>query len=219
MAHAPAGRRGLAGDERRHRLGHVRFDELRGRLLRRAANFANQQHRLGLRVGFEKPQQIDLIGTDDRVAADAHGGGLAQAEARKLPDGFVGQGAAARDQANRAGLVNVTRHDADLALARRDDAGAVRPDQARLRFLPKKAHHAGHVQHRNPFGDADDQRDFRIDRLADRVRRPRRRHIDHRRIGAGLFARFLHRIEHRQAEMRGVMPPTICVPYSRHWME
>src|SRR2546429_1168150 len=33
------------------------------------------------------------------------------------------------------------------------------------------------------------------------ARRTRRRHIDHGCIGAGLFARLHHRIEHRQAEM------------------
>ena len=68
----------------------------------------------------------------DRVAADADAGRLADAERGELADGLVGQRARARDDADVARLVDVAGHDADLALAGRDDAGAVRADQARL---------------------------------------------------------------------------------------
>ena len=60
--------------------------------------------------------------------------------------------------------------------------------------------------------------DAGIDRLEDRIGRERRRHVDHRGVGAGLPGRFRHRIEHRQAEMAcvpplpGVTPPTMRVP-------
>ena len=47
-----------------------------------------------------------------------------------LPDGFVGQRAAAAHDADLARLVDVAGHDADLAFAGRDDAGAVRADRA-----------------------------------------------------------------------------------------
>ena len=43
---------------------------------------------------------------------------LAQAEAGQLPDGLVGERAAAADDADRARLVDVAGHDADLALRR-----------------------------------------------------------------------------------------------------
>ena len=43
---------------------------------------------------------------------------------------LVGQRARTRDDADRAGLVDVPRHDPDLALVRRDHARAVRSDQA-----------------------------------------------------------------------------------------
>ena len=58
---------------------------------------------------------------------------LAEAEVRELPDGFVGERAAAAHDADRALLVDVARHDADLALAGRDDAGAVRADEPHVR--------------------------------------------------------------------------------------
>ena len=42
-----------------------------------------------------------------------------------------------------------------------------------------------HVEHRNAFGDADDERDAGVDRFQDGIGGERRRHIDRRRVGAG----------------------------------
>ena len=76
--------------------------------------------------------------TVDRVTADADGGRLAEAEFGQLTDGFVGQRAGARDDADAALLVDVARHDADLHFVRGDQAGAVRAEQQRL-LLPLAA--------------------------------------------------------------------------------
>ena len=131
----------------------------------------------------------------DRIAADADARRLAEPERRELARRLVGQRARARDDADVPGLVDVARHDADLALARRDDARAVRADQLhrRRRVRAERAPHLDHVQHRDALGDADDELDARVDRLEDRVGRAGRRHEDHRRVGAGL----LHRLRRR----------------------
>ena len=55
---------------------------------------------------------------------------------------------------------------------------------------------------RNAFGDGDDERDLGLDRLADRVGRARRRHIDHAGVGAGFRLGLGDGVEHRQPEMR-----------------
>jgi hypothetical protein len=47
-------------------------------------------------------------------------------------------------------------------------ARAVRPDQARLR-ADSARFTLHHVEHRDALGDADDQRDFGVDRLEDGV--------------------------------------------------
>ena len=58
----------------------------------------------------------------------------------------------------------------------------------------------------------------------DGVGRERRRHEDHRRVGAGLLDGFGDGVEHRQARrpsappLPGVTPPTIFVPYSRQFL-
>ena len=96
--------------------------------------------------------------------------------------------------------MDVPRHDADLAFAGGDHAGTVGADESRLRPA-KRALHLHHVEHRNAFGDADDERDFRVDRFENRVRCERRRHIDHARGAIRRGFRFAHRVEHGEPEM------------------
>ncbi len=118
---------------------------------------------------------------------------------------LVGQRARARHDADRARLVDVARHDADLALA-----GVITPGQfgpISRDFEPRqRALHLDHVEHRNAFGDADDQRDLGVDRLEDRVGGERRRHVDHATRRAGLRLGLGDGVEHRQAEMRLCRP-------------
>src|SRR5262249_36855911 len=112
-------------------------------------------------------------------------GGLAQAEVGQLPDRLVGQGAAAADDADRPGLVDVAGHDADLALARRDDAGAVRPDQP-ARLVLERLHRPGPVEDGNALRNDDDDLDAGVRGLEDGVGGGGRRHEDHAGVGPGL---------------------------------
>src|SRR5262249_60908258 len=92
---------------------------------------------------------------DRRVAADADAGALSQAEARELVNRLVGERAALRDDADAAFLADVSRNDARLGLARRDEPRAVRADETRLRPLFQERHRPHHVERRDPLGDAD----------------------------------------------------------------
>ena len=87
-----------------------------------------------------------------------------------------------------------------LHCARRHHARTVRADQARFRAA-QVALDLHHVGDRNAFGDADDERDFRLDRLADRVGGAGRRHVDHAGVATGRRFRLCHRLEYRQVEM------------------
>ena len=100
VAHAPARRRRLAGDERGHRLRDVLRDVLGRLLLGGAADLADHQDRLGPRVVLEHLQQVDLVRADDRVAADADARRLRVAQVRELEDGLVGERAGAADDAD-----------------------------------------------------------------------------------------------------------------------
>ena len=102
VAHAAAGRRGLAGDEADDRLLHVLLDVGGGRLFGVAADFADHDDGVGVGVVVEELEGVDEGGADDGVAADADAGGLADAELGELADGFIGQRAGARDDADVA---------------------------------------------------------------------------------------------------------------------
>jgi hypothetical protein len=78
-------------------------DEGRGLFLGAAADLAEQHDRLGLRVRLEEREAVDERRADDRVAADADAGRLAEAEAGELVHDLVGQRAASGDHADGAG--------------------------------------------------------------------------------------------------------------------
>ena len=92
----------------------------------------------------------------------------------------------------------MSRHDADLACAGRDDAGAVGADQAGFAPLQNRLDR-DHVTDRNPFGDADRQADAGVDRFHDGVGRAGRRYEDHRDIGLGVSDRFGNGVENRDS--------------------
>src|SRR3546814_5863195 len=82
------------------------------------------------------------------------------------------------DDADAALLEDRTGHDPDLAFVGGQHTGAVRADQSRFRAR-QRALHLDHVEHRNAFGDADDQLHLGVDRLEDRVGGERRRSEEH----------------------------------------
>src|SRR5262249_42569406 len=156
--------------------------------------FADQNYGVSVGVVVEELDSVEERCADNGIAADSDTGGLADAEARELVHCFVGEGAAAADDSHVALLVNASWHDADFALAGRNDARAVGANQARLRFV----HHGGdtdHVDYRNAFGDADDQRNLRICGFEDRICCVWWRNKDHRGTRAGSFYGFSDSIE------------------------
>src|ERR1700693_1201249 len=205
MAHAPARRRGAAGDEADYRLltpllGLV-AQKLGGLLLGGAADLADHDDRLGLRIAEEELEHVDEFGALHRIAADADARRLAEAFDGGLEHRLVGERARARHDADLAALVDVAGHDADLALARRDHARAGRTDEPRL-GARERALDFHHVEHRDALGDAHDQRHLGGDRLENSVGGAGRRHGDRTRVGGGLGPRLGGGVEHRQAKLR-----------------
>src|SRR5687768_4592968 len=99
MAHAAARRRGAAGDEADGRLAAAGpglvLQEHSGVLLGRAADLADHDDRLRLRVGEEQFEHVDEIGAVDRIAADADRGRLPEPGVGGLEHRFVGERAGA----------------------------------------------------------------------------------------------------------------------------
>ena len=183
--HALAGRRGDAGDVGNYRLGDMIGDEPGSRLLVGTSDLAHHDHALRLRILLEEFQAVDEVQPADRVTANTDAGGLPEPVIGGLVDGLVGEGAGAGDHAHFPGLVDEAGHDADLALTRRNNPGAVGADQATVLFF-QDGLDPHHVQHRDAFGDTDHHPDARIGRLKDGVGGKGRRHVDHAGVGAGL---------------------------------
>ena len=70
------------------------LDELGRLLFIAAADLTDHHDALGLGVVLEIDQQVDELGADHRVAADADAGRLAEAGLGQGVDHFIGQGAA-----------------------------------------------------------------------------------------------------------------------------
>ena len=85
--------------------------------------------------------------------------------------------------------MNVAGHDADFAFAGGDDAGTIWSNEARGAFG-----HGGldshHINHRDAFGDADDELDAGVNRFEDRVRSTSWWNENHRGVATGFAARF-----------------------------
>ena len=139
----------------------------------------------------------------DGIATDANAGGLAKPVTGELPDGLVGERAAATNDTDVSGLMNVAGSDADatatariFACSRCDDARAVWADKACSR-TPESGLDLDHVAHGDAFGDCDDKFESGIGRLQDCVCREWGRD-EYRGCGcAGLLNGFLHAVENR----------------------
>src|SRR5690606_16698112 len=103
-----------------------------------------------------------------------------------------------RDQADAARLGDVGRDDAGVRLAGRDQAGAVRTDDAGLvALLAGVRPEGGGVVDRDALGDDHRERDLGVDRLDDRVLGELLRDEDDRHVGAGLLDGVLDGAEDR----------------------
>src|SRR6185503_13401495 len=103
--------------------------------LRGTADLAHHDDAVSIGVFVEQLDSINEVRANDRVTADADTGRLTQLAAGELSDGLIRECSASRHNANRALQVNMPGHDADLALAGRDDAGAIGPNEPGLSAL------------------------------------------------------------------------------------
>ncbi len=190
MPHGAAFGCGGSGDKSGDGFLHVLFDVGTGFFFGASADFTDHDDGVGIGIFVEHTDGIGLGGAVDRVSANADASGLAVASAGELPDGFVREGTGAGDDANAAGFVNVSGHDADFALTGGDDAGAVRPDQAGFIALVEALAHFGHIPDGDAFGDANDEWDFGFDGFENRVGGEGGWHVDDGYVGSVLLDGF-----------------------------
>src|SRR5712691_5469468 len=106
MAHAASRRRGLPGNEAHDRLLHFRFHKFRCGFFGVTADLTNHDHGFGLRIAIEQVERIQEIGSDNRIAADADGGGLSNATLRELMHRLISERPRARYDSDGTFFVN-----------------------------------------------------------------------------------------------------------------
>src|SRR5687767_3924396 len=117
MTHAATGRRRGACDKRGDRLPAIGFDPFSCLFLSRAADLANHDDAVRIRIVIEHSDHIEMRRPVDWIAANANASGLTNTALGKLPDRLVGQRAAPRDNADVAALMNVAGGNPDPATA------------------------------------------------------------------------------------------------------
>ena len=217
VTHAASRRSSAPRDERHYWLVlHVGLNPTASFHLIGAADFANHDDAVRVLIGGEHFQDVDEVQTLDRIATDAHAGGLADAAFTGLPDRLIGERSGATDDANGlAGSsvepvrVNVARHDADLAATfvapggaglapRGDDTRAVWTDEDGFGVSSKARAHADHVLHRDAFGDGHNGLDASVGCFKDGVGGKWGRNKDHRGGSAGRSNRLSNGVENGQ---------------------
>jgi hypothetical protein len=164
------------------RFGHVFGDVGGGALLGVAPDLADHDDEVGGRVLFEGRDRIDVGGADHRIAADADA--RRESDVRELVHELVGERARLGDEAEPAGPGDVGRGDADVRLAGRDDAGAVRADEPDPPF-GGVGEEFDRVGDRDAFGDDHDEVEAGVHRFEDRALRVGGRDEDDRDVRAG----------------------------------
>ena len=90
VAHATAGRRGRSGDKASDGFGAIVFDPAGGFHLGIAADLTDENDAVGLGIGVEQFDDIEMRGAVDRIAADTDASGLADVFDGELVNRLVG---------------------------------------------------------------------------------------------------------------------------------
>ena len=101
-------------------VGTVFLDPAGGFDFGRSADFADHDDAMGLGIGLEHLDHIQVGGAVHRIAADTNAGALADALGRQLEDRLVGEGPGTGNHADIALFVDIAGSDADPASAVRN---------------------------------------------------------------------------------------------------
>src|SRR5690606_9411936 len=156
VAHAFAFGCGNASDETDYWFFHVVFDPACAHFFCVAADFANHDDCVCIRILIEHAQDVDVLQAGNRIATDTDHSRLPETEFSQLTGCFISQGTRTRNDADAAFLVDVTRHDADLDFVWRNQAWAVWSEQQGF-FAFHACFGTNHVAYWNTFGYANHQ--------------------------------------------------------------
>jgi hypothetical protein len=186
MTHARALRGASAGDESRHRFGHVGFDIFSSIDLGASTDLADEDDFLRSRIVLEHLQHVDEACADDGITTDPDTGCLSQAGFGQSMNDLIGEGAALRYHADVTGGGDIAGHDADFRLSWDEQTGAVGADQAAVAALNIFVD-LHHLQYGDVLCRAYDQRNIGVHGFENGIRRRRSRDEDQAGVSPGSF--------------------------------
>ena len=113
---------------------------------------------------LEHLQTFNIAQAADRIATNAHTGGLPNTECRQLPDRLIGERAATGDDPNAPRPMNMTWHDTSLCFTGRNNARTIGANQTGLLADQIPSYHH-HIEDRYAIGDTDNEFDAGLHRF------------------------------------------------------
>ena len=127
------------------------------------SDFSNHYDTFSFGVFHESGENINEVGSIERIATNANDSGLAQSLLGWLVDSLVGQGAWPGHNTNLSGFVNVAGHDSDFAFIGLNDSRAVGANHSAHWLRTEGVLHFDHVVLGNSIRDGHNQFDFSFD--------------------------------------------------------
>ena len=147
VTHTPLGRGSEASNESNDwfLLGVVLANPLGSHFLVLSSDFSDDDDAFGFGVDHELLEDVDEVGSVEWVSADAHNSALAKTSLGGLVNSLISEGSRSTNDADLARSMNVAGHNANFALLRLDDAGAVGSDDSSPVLSPQCMFHSNHV--------------------------------------------------------------------------
>mmetsp|Transcript_3210 Transcript_3210/g.7386 ORF Transcript_3210/g.7386 Transcript_3210/m.7386 type:complete len:200 (+) Transcript_3210:255-854(+) len=199
MSHSPAWRGGSSSDEANNRLVRVTIllQPFSGFLLGTSTDLSDHDDTFRLWVVSETFKNIDEVRTVEGVSTDTDASRLSKSCHGRLPDSLVRQSSGPRNDADLTGFVDVPWHDSNFAFSWLDDPWTVRTDKTRRRLLPQRMFDPCHVLLGDALRNRDDEWDFRLDSIHNRLCTEWWWDVNNGRIRLDSILRFCDRVEDR----------------------
>ena len=135
MSHTLAFWRRYTCDISHHRLCHMRFNERSRLFFCRATDFTNHHDGFSVRIFLETFENINEVGSWDRIATDPYASRLTKAFICCLLYRFIGQSTRTRNNPYSAFFMDITWHNTNLTFIWCNHARAIRPDHHHTCFI------------------------------------------------------------------------------------
>mmetsp|Transcript_24151 Transcript_24151/g.35410 ORF Transcript_24151/g.35410 Transcript_24151/m.35410 type:complete len:256 (-) Transcript_24151:280-1047(-) len=146
-------------------------------LLSTSTDLPNHDDTFSLRVMCESLQTVYEIGSIERITSDADASTLSETNLGSLGDCFISEGTGPAHDSDFSLLMDITRHNTNLAFFRLDNSRTVGADQSTSSLLVQVPLHLDHVLLGNSLGNTNNKCYFVLNSINNSIRCKLGRHI------------------------------------------